>query len=179
MHLDRRSMLWRCLGLLGIGRGIAAPDWLRASPAAEYVRLLEPVVLPLGGITEPWQPLPFDAMAPSPRPGVGYRGRVALKGILLRLPAELEVPRVQAFCLTCPHEICQVDYVRDTEYVRVEEGEKPDHPLFACPCHFSVFDPVAGGERISGPSPRGLYRFRLEAEPEDVRIEEVEAAALR
>jgi hypothetical protein len=41
-----------------------------------------------------------------------------------------------------------------------------------------VFDPLADGDRISGPADRGLYRFRLQIRRRAVTIVEVEEEAL-
>lgn len=56
---------------------------------------------------------------------------------------------------------------------------KAAHPLFECGCHFSVFDAGKDGARISGESPRGLYRFGIsESRDGVVEITEVEEVAL-
>jgi Rieske Fe-S protein len=58
-------------------------------------------------------------------------------------------------------------------------GQKPMNPLFECGCHFSVFDAAQEGARLSGESPRGLYRFRVTGVRDDmVEITEIEEAAL-
>lgn len=57
---------------------------------------------------------------------------------------------VRAFSSACPHLGCSVDFV-----------EKRD--CFECPCHDAAF--AKGGEKISGPAPRGLDQLpcRVEA----------------
>ena len=35
-----------------------------------------------------------------------------------------------------------------------------NEPVYVCPCHNSTFK-VDDGERLAGPAPRGLYRFRV------------------
>ena len=72
---------------------------------------------------------------------------------------ELET-QLSALCVTCPHEQCQVDLVTDQERLARMVGQDATHPLFECGCHFSVFDAADEGARLSGESPRGLYRFR-------------------
>jgi Rieske Fe-S protein len=53
------------------------------------------------------------------------------------------------------------------------------HPLFECGCHSSVFDAAADGARISGETPRGLYRFRISRIDHGlVEITDVEDVAL-
>ena len=58
-------------------------------------------------------------------------------------------------------------------------GGTATHPLFECGCHASVFDAPQDGERISGETPRGLYRFRIAGVTEGVvEIGEIEEAAV-
>ena len=55
----------------------------------------------------------------------------------------------------------------------------PTHPFFECGCHSSVFDPQDDGARLSGESPRGLYRFRIAGVSDSVvEINEIEEVAL-
>jgi Rieske Fe-S protein len=86
---------------------------------------------------------------------------------------------LSALCVTCPHEQCQVDLVTDqAQLARMVRGAVT-HPLFECGCHQSVFDAAADGEKISGETPRGLYRFRIAGLAEShVEITEVEEVAL-
>ena len=69
----------------------------------------------------------------------------------------------KAVCVVCPHEQCDVDFVANPgeldPSVVGEIGEVSD-PVYLCPCHNSTFT-MAGGERLGGPAPRGLYRFRV------------------
>ena len=174
-RIPRRTTLWRCLGLLGLCRRSA---WAAtAAQATGYRDLKSPVTVPLREVAEPWRPVPFDARASS----LGPAGRdLLLRGVLLRTgEATGPASGLKALCLTCPHEICYVNFVEDTKAVRVEEAVKPDHPLFVCPCHFSVFDPVADGARLAGPSGRGLFRFRLQVDRDTVQIGQVEEDLLR
>jgi Rieske Fe-S protein len=57
--------------------------------------------------------------------------------------------QVTAFSSVCPHLGCAVDF-----------DQKSD--CFACPCHDGVF--AKGGEKISGPAPRGLDRLQSRVE---------------
>ena len=60
-------------------------------------------------------------------------------------------------------------------------GPRPEDraSVFECGCHFSVFDAGEEGARLSGESPRGLYRFRVAGVRDGlVDITEIEATAL-
>ena len=59
-----------------------------------------------------------------------------------------------------------------------EIGHAVKDPVYLCPCHNSTFK-VDDGERLAGPAPRGLYRFRVTAVNETaVEIGEVEEDVL-
>ncbi len=171
-------MLWRCLSVLGLPCTIASGSRVGNN---RYRRLKRPVVLPLKGVAEIWSPVLFSARCSAPNPADGPGSDVLLKGILLRLP--LPQPRrratdVKAFCLNCPHELCNVNFTVETAFLQLPPAMKAGHPLFVCPCHYSVFDPLADGARLSGLAPRGLYRFRLAMGRNQVEIREVEEEAL-
>ena len=61
--------------------------------------------------------------------------------------------------------------------VLAEIGEV-DEPVYLCPCHNSTFT-ISDGDRLGGPAPRGLYRFRVTAVTDTaVEIGEVEEDVL-
>ena len=37
--------------------------------------------------------------------------------------------------------------------------QRTAYPLLLCPCHLSVYDPLADGAPLAGPAPRGAFRF--------------------
>ena len=201
LRYPRRAFVSWCLGALAmgsrlpsIGRRLSSSS---APPRRSYRDLSSPVILPSAAIAEPWRSQRFEARVPRRDPAAGD---ALLEGILLRTGAwgaaggprdqggpenaaglrtgDRVRPEVQAFCLLCPHEICHVEYRTDTSRVELEAGATPDHPLFVCPCHFSVFDPWSDGARISGPAYRGLYRFKVQVEQDTVRITQIEEEVL-
>ena len=185
--MNRRIFLVGGLALVGLVRRARAQ---LANPV-RYAPLTRPVTIPMSAVSAPWQPMPFVAEARLHK-DVGAAGvsgrRVLISGVLFRNHTQLS-----ALCVTCPHEQCQVDLVTDTERLvrmspprlgqapRLRSGQAGDatHPLFECGCHFSVFDAAADGARISGESPRGLYRFRIGGIRDgSVEITDIEEAAL-
>lgn len=178
--MNRRAALW-CLG------AALRPAFARFSPFLEppatsdtlFVKLKESVLFPLAAVRRPWEPRRFSARCPDLRPRAGEADELRLNGILLRVPAGKAVPlerRIKAFCLMCPHELCELNYVEDALAVRAEVN--PGHPMLYCPCHFSAFDLPADGRRIAGPAPRGAFRFRLRLGKDRIEITEVEKEAL-
>lgn len=174
LRYPRRAFVSWCLGALALGSHLPSIgrrlSSTLASRSRSYRDLASPVILPSAPIAEPWRSQRFQARLPRRDPA---GGDALLEGILLRTG-----PQVQAFCLLCPHEICHVEYRIDTSQVRLEAGVTPDHPLLVCPCHFSVFNPLSDGARISGPAHRGLYRFKVQLEQDTVRITQVEEEVL-
>ena len=55
-----------------------------------------------------------------------------------------------AYSAECTHQGCTVSY------------RAKGKGYLACPCHGSVFDPVSGGEVVSGPADEPLARLRIE-----------------
>jgi len=170
----RRIFIATGLALVGFGRRA----WAQlATPQApiRYAPLTRPVTIPIEAVAQPWRPVPFVAEgATSDSPAAPARRRVLISGVLFRTDTQLS-----ALCVTCPHEQCQVDLVTDRErLVRMAPG-KALHPLFECGCHASVFDAADAGARISGETPRGLYRFRVAGMRDGlVEITEIEEIAL-
>lgn len=170
----RRAFLAAGLALLGFGRRAWAQFATPSSPV-RYAPLTRPVTVSVSAVSTPWQTVPFVAE------GARDARRVLISGVLFRTTTQLS-----ALCVTCPHEQCQVDLVTDAERLagmtpRLRSGLAGDAtpPLFECGCHFSVFDAAADGARISGESPRGLYRFRIGGIRDgSVEITEIEEAAL-
>ena len=151
----------RLLGSAGFaGKLLGAPKDL------QYRRLREPIVIPLTRVAKSWTPFTFQAVADKLGPDGQSGPGLLLPGVLLRVgePAG-DDSGLRAFCLSCPHELCDVVLQQDTGLVPLPEGaKKQEHPLFVCPCHFSVFDPVANGAHLTGPA---FYpsRFRDESIP--------------
>ncbi len=173
----RRRFLAAGLALFGLGRRMLAQVTASSGPVS-YAPLTRAVKIPVTAVATPWSPVPFVAEAhfqpTGPGATAGTERRVLISGVLFRTPEALS-----ALCITCPHEQCQVDLVTDGERLaRMTEG-KTTHPLFECGCHSSVFDAAADGARVSGETPRGLYRFRIAGVREGiVEIDEIEKAAL-
>ena len=80
----------------------------------------------------------------------------------------------------CTHLGCPVNLVKDMEVLafaynyRPPKGER--HPQLGCRCHYSVFDPVRGGEAMFGKATLPLPRVRLEVRGSDVYATGIEPA---
>jgi ubiquinol-cytochrome c reductase iron-sulfur subunit len=82
----------------------------------------------------------------------------------LRLPAGREgwAPEgIVAYSKICTHAGCAVALYRNPLF----DPTEPDHAL-VCPCHYSTFDPAAGGKVLFGPAGRPLPQLPLEIAPD-------------
>jgi Rieske Fe-S protein len=170
----RRTFLISGLMLLGFGRRA----WARFTGATNYLPLTRRVRIPLDQVAQAWRPAPFvEGVSPTTaaRPG----RRVLLSGVLFRRATGDDRPELSALCLTCPHEQCPVRLVTDPTQLARITGRTGSHPLFEGGCHGSVFDAMDDGARVSGLTPRRLYRFRVGSVRDGiVEITEVEEDAL-
>jgi Rieske Fe-S protein len=184
MNTRRRNFITAGLALVGFGgRRAWAQD---ATAPIRYAALTRRVSVPVQDVITPWKPVPFVAEAIAPPKAAAPPRRVLIHGVLFRhagagAPAAESPPTIKqlsALCVTCPHEQCQVDLVTDEAQLSRMTGGTAVRPLFECGCHQSVFD-AADGAKVSGETPRGLYRFRIAGVSQaSVEIGEVEEVAL-
>lgn len=170
-------MFRRTFIVCGLMLASARRAWAQlASPTPKYHPLNKPVRVPLVKVVTPWTTVPFTAEATAP--GANGGRRVLISGVLFRTAAKDHPSELSALCLTCPHEQCQVDLITDAARLATIKSA-PGHPVFQCGCHASVFDALADGAALDGPTPRGLYRFRVKVAAGDTaEIDQVEEDAL-
>jgi Rieske Fe-S protein len=165
------------LSALGLGTSIRA----QVSRLLRYRPLSQPVVVPLEALSTPWRARPFTAEAVTLPSAASPNHPIRVSGMIVRTAAGERPDQFSAVCVRCPHELCDVDYVDDPkrlpQEVVGEIGRPVTEPVYLCPCHNSSFK--VDGERLSGPAPRGLYRFRVTAvSAAAVEIAEVEEDVL-
>jgi len=178
----RRTFLGVALMLFGYGRRA----WAQlASATPGYYPLTHPVRIALDTVSTPWRPVPFVAEAVLPQTSPTPGRRVLMNGVLYRRQSGDESSALSAVCVTCPHELCQVDLVTDEArlarlaQLTTTSGSDKMHPKFVCGCHGSVFDALEDGSWISGPADRGLFNFRVGGITDGtVEIDEVEVETL-
>jgi ubiquinol-cytochrome c reductase iron-sulfur subunit len=94
------------------------------------------------------------------------REQLASPVVLVRLPLSLlALPAgrahwapagIVAYSKICTHAGCAVSLYRAPKFAPVEPG-----PALVCPCHYSTFDPAAGGRVTYGPAGRALPQLPL------------------
>lgn len=87
----------------------------------------------------------------------------------------------------CPHMGCVFNYLPDPAEAAAYNYPGAKNPLFACPCHLSVYDPlqtqvVEGkpirGKVVSGPAPRPPRQFEAKIEGGNLVITKLEAGGI-
>jgi Rieske Fe-S protein len=162
-RFSRRSFISSLLGIFSLS---VKP--LQARSESTMLQLREAVRIPVRLVASDWQQHRFDAWVTSEENALDR----LFFGVLSRLPVQDQgsSPALEdflAYCSFCPHEACEVKLVANI-----------DQPLLVCPCHSSEFDPREQGKLLSGPAPRGLYRFEFHREKDDIVITHIESAAL-
>ena len=160
MALGRRSFLGTLTLLLaGLGRRVWSQGF-----ALRYQPLARPVVISLESLATPWRAQQFVAEGMTLSSAANPNQPLRITGMVVRTAAGNDPEKFTAVCLKCPHEGCDVDFVPDPNKlapeVKKEIGHPVEHSVYECPCHNSTFL-AEDGERVAGPAPRGLYRFRV------------------
>jgi Rieske Fe-S protein len=178
--VDRRRFLSQGLLLTLVSRVNAR---LRAQAPLRYGKLAQPVLVPLEDLATPRRARQFMADAVTLPSAAKPNQPIRLGGMVVRLSAaDNKAEQFRAVGVKCPHELCDIDFIADPSQlppeVTTELGHPLDEPAYVCPCHNSTFK-MDDGERIAGPAPRGLYRFRVTGVTSAaVEIGEVEEDAL-
>lgn len=163
--------------------GFSRRLWAQGFPPLRYRPLARPVLVPLVAVSAPWRAQQFVAEAVTLASAATPNEPIRVTGMVVRTEAGDDGPdRFKAVCMRCPHDGCEVDFLADpsrlpSEVVN-EIGYAVKEPVYLCPCHHSTFK-VEDGEKLAGPAPRGLYRFRVTGvSAAEVEIAEVEEEML-
>ncbi len=148
------------LMLAGFGRRV----WAQAVPL-RFRPLARPVVLALEDLATPWRARQFVADGITLSSAATPNQPIRITGAVVRTAGGDNQPeRFTAICMRCPHEGCDVEFVPDPsslpQDVKNEIGRVVANSVYICQCHNSTFQ-AEDGARLSGPAPRGLYRFRV------------------
>jgi Rieske Fe-S protein len=178
MRIRRRLFLGHGLMLMLVGFGRRV--WAQA---LRFRPLARPVVVPLDDLATPFRARQFVADGVTLSSAATPNQPIRVTGMVVRTAAGGNQPeKFAAVCLRCPHEGCDVDFVPDPNQlppeVKEEIGRAISTSVYICPCHNSTFK-AEDGERLAGPAPRGLYRFRVTSVTDQtVEIAEVEEDVL-
>lgn len=132
------------------------------------------VVAKTGDLAKPWDVQAFIFR----QVNIEYTPRgqqlVEIPGFAVRLPeaaGSAETQYIEVYSRICPHLGCIFNFETDPAVVQRDYGGfRPPGPVFACPCHLSIYDLQLDGKVISGPAPRPPYKFEFEIDGEDVIV---------
>jgi ubiquinol-cytochrome c reductase iron-sulfur subunit len=172
--VTRRRLLGAAGAAAGVGIGAAAlaplaslgpavGDRLGASPWKDGVRLVEENGMPVKA-TDLEVGSFLTAFAKD-----ADKEQLATSLAVVRVrPEELELPEdradwapegILAFSKICTHAQCAISLFRYPLF-----AERSPGPALVCPCHYSTFNVLDGGERIFGPAVRALPQLPLRIE---------------
>lgn len=98
----------------------------------------------------------------------------SIPGYIVKLPDG----EVVAYSRICPHLGCIFQFVKDPLECQKGFNYLPKGPVFACPCHLSVYDIAQGGKVVSGPAPRPPRKFDLKKDGETIKVLSLEAGSI-
>lgn len=169
--VTRRRLLAGAGGVAAAGLGAAAiaplaslgprvGDRLRESPWRDGIALVDENELPVLA-----DDLTTGAFLTAFPQGVDRRNLAAAIVVVRVRPEELELPPdradwapegLMAYSKICTHAQCAISLFRYPLY-----PERSPGPALVCPCHYSTFDVLKGGERVFGPAVRPLPQLPL------------------
>jgi ubiquinol-cytochrome c reductase iron-sulfur subunit len=172
-RITRKRLLAGTAGLAGtaLGAALVAPA-ASLGPVFDTSRLNEsPWRRGRALVDEHGAPLSADAIEAGPFytafPEGADKKSIASPLILVKLdPGSLRLPAgregwapegIVAYSKICTHAGCAITLYRNPLF----DPTEPDHAL-VCPCHYSTFDPAAGGKVLFGPAGRPLPQLPLE-----------------
>jgi ubiquinol-cytochrome c reductase iron-sulfur subunit len=172
--VTRRRLLKAAGGAAGLGIGAAAlaplaslgpavGDRLGASPWKDGVRLVEENGMPVKAAD-----LEVGSFLTAFAEGADKEQLATSLAVVRVKPGELELPAdradwapegILAFSKICTHAQCAISLFRYPAF-----AERSPGPALVCPCHYSTFNVLDGGERIFGPAVRPLPQLPLRIE---------------
>ena len=173
---------------------LAATFGLLASP---FLRFLRPTLKPLdvvGNSDQPFPEPPVPSFKDSDFPDewtcipfmfkqayVEYNPEAKevrqIPGFIVKLPQKYGGD-VVAYSRICPHLGCIFNFVKEPEECKKGYNFLPAGPVFACPCHLSVYDIAHDGKVVSGPAPRPPRKFDIKKVGDTYQILSLEAGGI-
>jgi len=150
------------------------------------------IVFPLSAFAKPWdvQEFTFEQLNPEfTRQGAQVS---RIPGYALRIPGKDPSDyQFVVYSRICPHMGCIFRYVTDPNEAASGFNYRPPKglPVFACPCHLSVYDPLqtqdvggkpVSGKVVSGPAPRPPrhFEFNVDMQKQTITISTLERGGI-
>ena len=103
-----------------------------------------------------------------------------IPGFIVKIPGG----DIVAYSRICPHLGCIFNFVKDPAECAKGYNFDPrsldpkGRPVFACPCHLSVYDIANGGKVVSGPAPRPPRKFEVKKVGTAITVTSLEAGGI-
>lgn len=157
------------------------PEGLVSEPLAP--ERLRDIVFDLSDFPEPWVVKEFLYEQKNPeftRQGAQIS---RIPAYALRIPGKSpDDYQFVVYSRICPHMGCIFTYVPDPDDVASGYNYRPPKgtPMFACPCHLSVYDPLQEGKVVSGPAPRPprVFTFNVDKDNQKLVITDLEQGGI-
>jgi len=148
----------------------------------------KPVMFNLADFPSSWSYQPFTFAQRSKEYTFKHFQVSKIPGYVVRLPENKDgKPDFIIVSRICPHMGCVFNFLPDPKEAAAYNYPQAKNPLFACPCHLSVYDPlqtqdVMGnplrGKVVSGPAPRPPRQFKYDIAGEQLVITQLEAGGI-
>lgn len=158
---------------------VAPPDMPKADRQVSFI---------LSDFPTPWSYQPFTFSQKSKEYTFRHFQASKIPGFVVRLPEDKDgKPDFIVVSRICPHMGCVFNFLPDPAEAAAYNYPTAKNPLFACPCHLSVYDPlqtqdVSGkllrGKVVSGPAPRPPRQFTYEIKDTQLVITALEAGGI-
>ena len=149
----------------------------------------EDVVFKVGDFTKAWDFRTFTFSQKSKEYTFRHFQVTKIPGFVVRLPDAQEngQPDITIVSRICPHMGCVFNFLPDPAVLANYNYPQAQNPMFACPCHLSVYDPLQRqsigaisprGKVVSGPAPRPPRYFDWEIKGDQLVITAVESGGI-
>ncbi|WP_303672761.1 QcrA and Rieske domain-containing protein [Vampirovibrio chlorellavorus] len=163
----------------GISGLVKQPDMPKAERSVEFDLSMFPT---------PWSYQPFTFSQQSKEYTFKHFQASKIPGFVVRLPEDKDgKPDFIVVSRICPHMGCVFNFLPDPAEAAAYNYPSAKNPMFACPCHLSVYDPlqsqeVSGqllaGKVVSGPAPRPPRHFQYDMQGSKLVITALEAGGI-
>ncbi|HEY9745817.1 MAG TPA: ubiquinol-cytochrome c reductase iron-sulfur subunit [Oculatellaceae cyanobacterium] len=146
------------------------------------------VVFNLSDFPSPWSYMPFTFSQQSKEYTFKHFQASKIPGFVVRLPKDKNgQPDFIIVNRICPHMGCVFNFLEDPAEAAAYNYPEAKNPMFACPCHLSVYDPLQTqevdgknipGKVVSGPAPRPPRLFNYEIKGDKLVITSLEAGGI-
>lgn len=142
----------------------------------------------LSDFPAPWSFRPFTFSQRSKEYTFRHFQVSKIPGYVVRLPEDKGgKPDFMIISRICPHMGCVFNFLPDPAEAAAYNYPVAKNPMFACPCHLSVYDPlqtqeVSGqqirGKVVSGPAPRPPRKFDFDIQGDKLIVTALEAGGI-